>query len=205
MDQDRTWDATETAWFGVLGDHERNRTSWRLSLQTRPHQKLPLDLGLRGFEQGVKRTEGDGVETTASRLGVFANANWLASPRLTVFAMATYGQETYELTGGVPTPGFEAFNVDATTLRLSPGATFLVTDKLQLDGWYEGVFFEDKGDASVALNAVEADRDRISVRARYQVTERLAMSAGYARNEFDENRWDDYIQHLWTVSAHTRF
>jgi hypothetical protein len=166
---------------------------------------MPLDLGIRGFSQTFKRTEGESVETTASQTALFASTNWLASSRLTVFAMASYGVDSYELTDGTADPGFEAFNVDATTLRLSPGVTVVVNDKLQLDGWYEGVFFEDTGDESASLNAIEADRDRLALRARYQATERMAMSAGYSRYEFDENRWDDYIQHLWTVSAQTRF
>lgn len=205
VDQDRTWDAGQEEWFGVLGDHERSRVSWRLSMQTRPHRSLPVDLGVRGFSQTFERTEGDEVETTASQTAVFASTNWLASSRLTVFTMVSYGMETYELDNATATAGFEAFNVDATTLRLSPGATFTVNDKLQLDGWYEGVFFEDTGDESSTLNAIEADRDRLSLRARYQATERMAVSAGYARHEFDENRWDDYIQHLWTMSAQMRF
>lgn len=205
VDQDRTWDAGQDEWFGVLGDHERDRTSWRLSLQTRPHRTMPLDLGIRGFSQTFKRTEGESVETKASQTALFASTNWLASERLTVFAMASYGIDSYELTDATPAPGYEAFNVDATTLRLSPGVTVAVNEKLQLDGWYEGIFFEDTGDESATLNAIEADRDRLALRARYQATERLAMSAGYSRYEFDENRWDDYIQHLWTVSAQMRF
>ncbi len=206
VDQDRTWDTDDDQpWFGVLGDHERDRTMWRLALQTRPSRRLPVDVGLRGFDQTFQRTGEEMAETQASMVGVFANANWLATDRLTVFTMVTYGSERYELTGVEPVGSFEAFNVDATTLRLSPGAMVQLTECLQLEGWYEGVFFEDTGDESDSLNAIEADRDRLQVRARWQAMDRLAVTAGYARNELDENRWDDYIQHLWTLSAHTGF
>ncbi|MEZ4388191.1 MAG: hypothetical protein R3D98_11565 [Candidatus Krumholzibacteriia bacterium] len=205
VDQSRSWDAGEEVWFGVLGDHKVDRTSYRLALQTRPHAKLPLDLGVRGFDRTFKRTEAGGAETTASQLALFANTNWRVTPRLTVYGMVTYGKETYELTGAEPAAGFEAFNVDANTVRFSPGATFMATDRLQIDGWYEGVSFEDTGDQAASRNAINSDRDRLSLRVRYQATERLAVTAGYARNEFDENRWDDSIQDLWSLSAHTSF
>lgn len=205
VNQDSTWDTDDdTRWFGELGDHERTRTAWDLALQTRPMRGLPVDFGLRGHDQTFERID-RGTETTASRLGLFVNANWLASDRITVYGMASYGAEKYQLTDRTAPGGFEAFNVDATTLRLSPGASVVLTNCLQLEGWYEGVFFEDTGDESDSLDALEADRDRLQVRARWAATDRLAVSLGYARNEYDENRWDDYIQHLWSLSAHTTF
>lgn len=206
VDQDQTWEtADDQAWFGALGDHERTRLNWRLALRMKPSRKLPVDLGVRGFDQTFERTEGETVETTASMYGLFVNANWLASDRITVFGMVTYGNETYELTGIEPVGTFEAFNVDATTVRVSPGVMVQLTPCMQLEGWYEGVFFEDTGDESETLNPIEADRDRLQLRARWQAMDRLAVTAGYARNELDENLWDDYIQHLWSLSAHTTF
>jgi hypothetical protein len=206
VDQDRTWETgDDSPWFAVLGDHERSRTSWDLAMQTRPLQKLPVDFGVRGFDQTFKRTGDEAAETTASMYGLFMNANWMASERITVFGMVTYGHETYELTGAEAVGTFEAFNVDANTLRLSPGAMVMITPDLHVEGWYEGVFFEDSGDESDTLDPIEADRDRLQVRARWQALDRLAVTAGYARNELDENRWDDYIQHLWSLSAHTSF
>jgi len=205
VDETQAWDTTDDLWYGTLGDHERSRTSYRLSLQAKAARNLPVDLGLRGYTQSFKRTEGDEVETTADMMGLFLNANWLATSRLTVFGMVTYGQETYELDAAEPTPGFSAYNVDATTVRISPGATFTVSPELQLDGWYEGVIFEDQGDESGGLNKLETNRDRLSLRARWQAMEKMAITAGYARYELDENLWDDHIEHLWTLSAHTRF
>lgn len=203
MDVEQSADAG--LWYDLMGDYERSRLCYQVALQTRMARKLPLDLGVRGSTQTFKRTEGDEVETTADMMGLFVNANWMASSRLTVFGMITYGTETYELDATEPTPGYAAYNVDATTLRLSPGATFSVSPKLMLDAWYEGVVYEDNGDESDGLDAIEANRDRLSFRARYQASEKLAMSMGYARYELDENLWDDHIEHLWTLSAHTKF
>ncbi|MDY0109812.1 MAG: hypothetical protein RBT60_07755 [Candidatus Krumholzibacteria bacterium] len=207
VDQDRTWD-TESGdpWYGVLGDHKRTRLGWDLALQWRPRRNLPLDLGYQGRDQTLERTERGGAETTWQANRLFATVNWLATGKLTVYGMASYGKETYELVGVEdPAATMGAFNYDGTTARFMPGAVLQVTRTLQLEGMYEGIHYENTGHESARLSAVEADHDRGLVRARWQARPRLAVSAAYRRNMLDENRWDDYIQDLYSVSVSGTF
>ncbi len=207
VEQDRTWDtASNNPWYGFLGDHTRTRLGWDASVQTRLRPDLMLDLGYQGRDQTFERTEPGTVETTWQANRLFANLNWLAEKRLTVYGMVTYGKETYELTGvDDPAAGMGAFNYDGATLRFIPGAVLQLTRCLQLEGMYEGIRYENTGHESARLNAVKADHDRAMVRLRWQASERLAASLTYRRNEFDENRWDDYIQDLYAVALSGRF
>ncbi len=202
VDQARTWDtADDEPWFGILGDHERSRLAWDLSLQMRPARHLPLELGYQGRDQTLERTD-EGTETTWTAHRLFFNANWLASQRLSIYTMVTYGQETRELTGvGDPAAGFAAFDHDGQTTRVVPGATFQLTRCLQLEGMYEMIRYENTGSETRNLMAVEADHDRMLARVRWQASEKYAATFTYRRNEFDENRWDDYIQDLYAISV----
>ncbi len=206
VDQDRTWDtASGEAWYGVLGDHKRSRLGWDVALQLRPRPDLPVDLGYQGRDQTFERTEAGG-ETTWRANRLFANANWLAERRLTVYGMVSYGKETYELTGVQdPAAGMGAFNYDGTTLRFMPGAVLQLARTLQIEGMYEAIRYENAGHESAHLDAVQADHDRGLVRARWQARPQLAVSLSYQRHMFDENRWDDYIQDLYAVSLSGTF
>lgn len=215
VDQTRTWNdpdpVTDDPMYSTLGDYKRSRAGWNVGLQLRPYRWLPIDFGYQGRDQSFKRTD-DLVETTCETHRFRGNVNMLAWDRLTVFGMASYGTESYQLTGSsAPAAGFDAFNVNATTLRVSPGAVLQVTGGVQIEGWYEGVFFEDTGDVTSVFNALKSDRDRLQVGARWQmldsfwVLDHPTLSCRYARNEFDANLWDDYIQHLYTASAQFGF
>jgi hypothetical protein len=207
VDQDRTWDTQSgDPWYGVLGDHKRARLAWDVALQMRPRRNLPVDFGYQGRDQTFERTGAGKVETTWHANRLFASVNWLAERRLTVYGMVSYGKESYELVGvQQPAAGMGAFNHDGTTLRFMPGAVLQLSRCLQLEGMYEGIRFENTGDESANLNPVKADHDRTLLRLRWQATETLAAAFTYRRNEFDENRWDDYIQDLYAVSLSGRF
>jgi hypothetical protein len=207
VEQTRTFDtADDEPWFGYLGDHERSRLGWEIALQARPLRNLPVDLGYQGRDQTLERTEGESVETTWTASRLFFNANWLATQRLTVYGMVTYGKETYELDGVAdPAAGFAAYDYDGKTLRFVPGATLQLTKCMQLEGMYEAIRYENAGSETRNLQPVEADHDRMLVRLRWQATERYAATLTYRRNEFDENRWDDYIQDLYAVSVSGTF
>jgi hypothetical protein len=201
VDQATSWEtADEDPWFGILGDHERDRLMWNLAFKTRPLRNLPVDFGYQGRDQTLERTD-EGTETTWTANRLFLNANWLATGRLSVYGMLTYGQETYELTGvGDPAAGFAAFDYDGATLRMVPGAMLQLSRCLRLEGMYEFIDYENTGSETDNLLPVEADHDRMLVRVRWQATEKLAAAFTYRRNEFDENRWDDYIRDLYAVS-----
>jgi len=212
VDEESAWSTTSgDAWYGTLGDHEVERLAWDVALQTRPLANLPVDLGYQGRDQTYERTVDeadptDAVETTWQANRLFLNANWIASARLSVYGMVTYGLETYELTGAAdPAAGWGAFDYDGATLRFTPGAVLQLTRTVQVEGLYEGIYHENTGDESGALDPVQSDRDNVLVRARWQARPQLAVNLTYRRHEFDENRWDDYIQDLYSVSVSGQF
>lgn len=193
------------AWYWTMGDRERERLAWELALQTRPARSLKLDLGWRGFDQTFTRTD-EGTETGWQANTLFAGLNWNAHARAVLYGTVSYGSEQVELTGvGAPTGTMGPVAYDGTTLRFLPGASVRVRDGLWLDGMYEGVRFEDTADESAALDALQADHDRLLVRARWEVRPDRTVTVTYRRHEFDENRWDDYIQDLWQVSLSGTF
>jgi hypothetical protein len=195
--QDRTGD-----WYGYFGDHQRITFGWKVALSTRLMPNLPVDLGWQGVDQNLERTEGEFAETTWTSNRLYANANWIVSPRLSFYALASYGREEYQLGNGVGAlAGHAAYEYDGETTRLVPGALFQLTSTVQLEGMYELIAYENTGNESDSLNPVKADHDRAMVRVRWQTTPKYAVTATYKRNEFDENRWDDYIQDLYAVSV----
>ncbi|HOX24858.1 MAG TPA: hypothetical protein PLL30_03720 [Candidatus Krumholzibacteria bacterium] len=212
VDEESSWTtASGDPWYGTLGDHEIERLAWDVALQTRPHRNLPIDLGYQGRDQTLDRTvdeadPDDGVATTWQANRLFLNANWLAHQRLSVYGMVAYGLETYELVGvQEPAGGLGAFDYDGATLRFIPGAVLQLGHGIQLEGMYEAVYFENTGDESSSLAAVQSDRDNILARARWQARPALALSLAYRRHELDENRWDDYIQDVYSVSVSAQF
>jgi len=76
---------------------------------------------------------------------------------------------------------------------------------MQLEAHYEGVRFEDPGDALAEGNQLNSDLTRILTRASYQVSQKMKVTATYRRHEFDENRWDDYIMDLYSLSLSGKF
>ncbi len=200
--QDVEQTASGDDWYGILGDHNRSRLGWTAALKTRPHPNVPVDLGYQGIDQTFERTAGELAETTWKANRLFLNINWIASARLSMYGMVNYGKETYELTGvGDPAAGQAAYEYDGQTWRFIPGAVFHVTNTLELEGMWEGIRYENTGSETAALDAVKADHDRALVRARWQTTPKFAVTASYRRNEFFENRWDNYIQDLWGLSV----
>ncbi len=206
VEQDQTWTGSGADWYGVLGDHQRTRLAWDAALRLGSRRSLPVEFGYQGRDQTLERTAAGGVETIWQANRLFANVNWLVSRFLTVYATTSYGHETYELVGVQdPVAGMAAFNHDGTTLRFVPGVVLCLLSGVQLEGMYEGIRHENTGHETAHLAAVKADYDRMLLRLRWQATERLAATFAYRRNEFDENRWDDYIQDLYAVSVSGRF
>ena len=89
---------------------------------------------------------------------------------------------------------------DGTTLRFAPGAVLKLADNLTIVGHYEGIRYEDKAGASGEADDLKSDLDRLMVRASWDFAQKLTLNASFLRNEFDENRWDDYILDLYTLS-----
>jgi hypothetical protein len=190
------------SWYEVLGDHERQRLNWSLALKTRPLRNLPVDLGYQGVDQSFERTGEVKGETTWKANRLFVNANWLVGSRLSIYGMVHYGKETYELVDvGAAAGGHAAYEYDGRTWRFVPGAVLHLTKALTLEGMWEGIRFEDTGSETRSLAAVKRDDDRALVRARWQVTPKLAATAGYQRGQSFENRWDNYISDLWSLSV----
>jgi len=192
--------------FYTMGDRKQSRLSARLALQTRPSPKVRLDFGIQGHDQSFEREDMDHVKTTNKATQGFVGLNIFASDRVTFVGTGSYGLEKYQIEDG-PTAaaGMGPMNYEGTTLRLAPGVILQVTDSLELEGHYEAVRFEDPGDAPNDGNQLKSDLDRMLVRAGYRVGETMKISATYRRHEFDENRWDDYIMDLYSLSVSGRF
>jgi hypothetical protein len=206
VDQTSAWSTPSgDPFLPLIGDYTRDRFDWQVSLPCRLGRTVLLDLGHQGLAQTYKVTADD-VETTWDATRGFANVNWLATDRITLYGTAAVGIEKYEIAGGLtPAPGFTPFNYDGVTWRLTPGATIQLNDKWSVEGMYELVTFTEDADKSSTINALESDQDRILARARWQATPSGAFTVTYQRREFDENRWDDTIHDLYAVSFSGRF
>ncbi len=207
VDQSNTWDtASGDAIFYTMGDRKQNRFGGRLALQTRPSNKVRLDLGLQAHSQNFEREDIEGIKTTNSATQAFVGLNILANDRLTFVATGSYGIEKFEIEDGpVATTGMGPLTYEGKTLRFAPGAIFQMMDKLQLEAHYEGIRFEDPGDAPDEDNQLNSDLNRILCRASYQVGQSMRVAATYRRHEFDENRWDDYIMDLYSLTLSGKF
>ena len=188
--------------FYTMGDRKQNRLSARLAVQTRPSAKVRLDVGLRGHDQSFEREDIADVKTTNTAHQAFVGLNIMASDRLTFVGTGSFGLEKYESEDGpTATADMGPLTYEGQTIRFAPGAILQVTDKLNLEAHYEGVRFEDPGDAPDEGNQLNSDLDRILVRAGYRFGKDMTVSATYRRHEFDENRWDDYIMDLYSLSV----
>jgi len=204
VDQTNEWAGTEI--FYTMGDRTQNRMGGRMSVQTRPSNKIRLDVGVQAYNQNFERDDIEGVKTTSSTTQGFLGLNILASDRLTFVGTGSYGLEKYEVEDGpVAASGMSPLTYEGKTLRFAPGAIFQVMDKMQLEAHYEGVRFEDPGDALAEGNQLNSDLTRILTRASYQVSQKMKVTATYRRHEFDENRWDDYIMDLYSLSLSGKF
>lgn len=205
--QTETWDTTgDEPWFFWMGDRKTDQLNWRMSLQTRPRRGLGLDLGHQIIDQKFERQGTVTTETSWKTQRGFAAANWRLHDRLTVHGNVSLGIDTFELTGGPVGDGVLGNQTyDGTTWRFAPGAVIQVSKKLQLEALYEGVRFEDKGDDPDGLTLLNTDYDRTTLRARYRVMEKASLAASYRRYEFDENRWDDTINDIYTLSLSGSF
>jgi hypothetical protein len=189
----------------TTGNYTRDRLDWQVSVPCRLGRTVLLDLGHQGLAQTYEMTV-DGVETTWDAIRGFANVNWLATDRVTVYGMAAVGMETYEIAGGLaPAADFAPFNYEGVTWRLTPGATVQLNSAWSVEGMYELVAFTENADESATIAALESDHDRILARARWQATKTSALTLTYQRREFDENRWDDTIHDLYAVSYSGRW
>lgn len=193
-------------WLYKVGDRDIERMKWQIALGLRPTADLKIDLGHQYVDQTFERTDLDNVETCWKTQRGYVTANWAAMPRLAILASASLGTDKVELTDGpVATGTIGPLTYDGTTLRFAPGAVYTVNEKLSLEAIYEGVRFEDKGDAPDEGNQLNSDYDNLLVRVSYDVGERSRVTAAYRRQEFDENRWDDYIQDIYSLSVSGRF
>ena len=205
--QTETWDTVgDEAWFFWMGDRKTDQLRWRLSLRTRPMKNLSLDLGHRAIDQTFER-QGDVVsETTWKSNRGFAAANWRLNDRLTLNGNVSAGTDEFTMTGDPVSDGaLGSLNYDGTTWRFAPGGILQVTKKLQFEAHYEAVRFEDTGDDPDGLNQLNTDYDRTTLRARWRLMEKTSLTASYRRFVFDENRWDDTINDIYTLSLSGRF
>ena len=192
--------------FYTMGDRKQSRFSGRLALQTRPSNKVRFDLGIQGHDASFEREDMDNVETANSAMQGFLGLNVFASDRVTFVGTGSYGLEKYETVDGpVAGIGMGPLTYEGTTLRMAPGLIVQATNSLEMEAHYEMVRFEDPGDAPSDGNQLKSDLDRILLRAGYRVGETMKVSATYRRQEFDENRWDDYIMDLYSLSVSGRF
>jgi len=204
VDQTNSWSGSEL--FYTMGDRTQNRFGGRLAVQTRPSGKVRLNLGVQAHAQNFERDDVENVKTTNSATQGFVGLNFLANDRLTFLGTGSYGIEKFEVENGpVAGSSMGPLTYEGKTLRFAPGVIFQLMDKMQLEAHYEGVRFEDPGDAPDEANQLNSDLDRILARASYQVSEAMKVTATYRRHEFDENRWDDYIMDLYSLSLSGKF
>ncbi len=202
-----TWDtASGDRWFFWMGDRERRQLRWQVSLQTRPRRDLRVDLGYQAVDQIFTRLDLESAETSWKAQRGYAVANWSLHERFTLLGTASLGHEEFALTDGPdPAAGMTPLLHDGSTLRFAPGAVLKLTDKLTVVGHYEGIRYEDKAGAATDGDDLKSNLDRLMIRASWGFAETLTLTASFLRNEFDENRWDDYILDLYTLSLGGRF
>jgi len=188
-----------------MGDRNLERLRWELALRTRLGQTLRFDIGHQAIDQTFERKDFGMSESTWKANRGFANLTWVPLDILDIYGMFSYGVEEYALTTDpMPTSDMNAIAYNGSTMRFSPGATLRLGQSLSLEGHYEGVRFEDTGNDDV-IKKLQADHDRLRLRAGFDISSGTKLIASYTRNEFDENRWDDYIHHLYAFSVSGTF
>ncbi|MBU1674942.1 hypothetical protein KKA85_04095, partial [bacterium] len=207
VEQLDTWDtASGEPWLYWMGDREREQLRWQVSVQTRPLRSVRLDLGHQAVDQTFTRRDAGDAETTWRALRGYAACNWLVSDRLTLLGTVSLGLEEYALTGAAgAAAGMAPLVYDGTTLRFAPGASLRLSDTLHVEGFYEGVRHEDQAGAAGPDDDVNADLDRVLVRADWRFVPELTLQAAYRHHEFAENRWDDYSLDLYALSLSGAF
>lgn len=206
VDQTETWSTTgDEAWFFWMGDRRIEQLRWRMALHTRPGRNLGVDLGHQIIVQDFERKGATAAETSWKTHRGFATAYWRADDILTLLGNVSAGTERFEMTDGPSSDGaLGALSYDATTWRYAPGAVMQVSRRLQLEVQYEAVRFEDDGDRPV-IDKLMTDYDRTTLRARWRLLDKTGLAASYRRYEFDENRWDDTINDLYSLSLTSTF
>ncbi len=189
-----------------MGDRNLERLRGELALRTRLGRWVRFDIGYQTIDQTFQRKDFGQSESTWKANRGFTNLTW--SPGggiLDLYGMFSMGVEEYALTTDpVPTADMNAITYNGTTMRFSPGATLRLGESLSLEGHFEGIRFEDTSNDDV-IRKLQSHHDRMRLRAGYDISSRTKVSASYTRNEFDENRWDDYIHHLYAVSVSGTF
>jgi hypothetical protein len=190
----------------LMGDRNLERLRWELALRMRFGRWVRFDIGYQAIDQTFERKDFGMAESTWNANRGFSNLTWTPGGGiLDLYGMFSYGVEEYALTTDpVPTANMNAIAYNGSTMRFTPGANLRLGKSLTLEGHYEGVRFEDTGNDDV-IKKLQADHDRLRLRAGFDVSSGTRISASYTRNEFDENRWDDYIHHLYAVSVSGTF
>jgi len=209
VEQDNDWTGPD-ALFYVMGDRDVSDLKLRADLKMRPSPKVRLTVGgmvqSRNFQREDEDDAANDVETKTSRTHGFLGLNVFASERVTFLGHVSYGKEKHELDEGpVSETGMAPLTYEGSTLRFAPGVMVKLTEKLSVEGHYEGVRFEDPGDQADDVHTLNSDLDRMLLRCGYRLKENLKVSATYRRHEFDENRWDDYIMDLYSLSLSGKF
>lgn len=196
-----------------MGDRKLDRLRWELALRMRFGRWVRFDIGHQAIDQTLERKDFGNSESTWKANRGFSNLTWTPGGGiLDLYGMFSLGVEEYALTKDpVPTADMNAIAYNGTTMRFSPGATLRLGKSLNLEGHYEGIRFEDTGNefdntgTEDVIKKLQADHDRLRLRAGYDISSRTKVTASYTRNEFDENRWDDYIHHLYAFSVSGTF
>jgi len=189
-----------------MGDRNLERLRWELALRMRFGRWVRFDIGHQAIDQTFERKDFGMAESTWKANRGFSNLTWTPGGGiLDLYGMFSYGVEEYALTTDPePAASMNAIAYNGSTMRFTPGANLRLGDSLTLEGHYEGVRFEDTGNDDV-IKKLQADHDRLRLRAGFDITSGTKVSASYTRNEFDENRWDDYIHHLYALSVSGTF
>ena len=189
-----------------MGDRNLERLRWELALRMRFGRWVRFDIGHQAIDQTFERKDFGMAESTWNANRGFSNLTWTPGGGiLDLYGMFSYGIEEYALTTDpVPTSTMNAIAYNGSTMRFTPGATLRLGKSLTLEGHYEGVRFEDTGNDDV-IKKLQADHDRLRLRAGFEISSGTKLIASYTRNEFDENRWDDYIHHLYAFSVSGTF
>jgi hypothetical protein len=190
----------------LMGDRNLERLRWELALRMRFGRWVRFDIGYQAIDQTFERKDFGMAESTWNANRGFSNLTWTPGGGiLDLYGMFSYGVEEYALTTDpVPTANMNAIAYNGSTMRFTPGANLRLGKSLTLEGHYEGVRFEDTGNDDV-IKKLQADHDRLRLRAGFDISSGTKLTASYTRNEFDENRWDDYIHHLYAVSVSGTF
>ena len=179
------------------GDRERSGWTGSAAASLRPARGVRLDVGGRAIRRTFTRTDIEGLETTFDADRFYASGSWLATERVTVIGSVSWGHEVHGVPEGAEAAdGQAATTYDATTLLSAPGLSWDLGGGWRCECHWEAVRKTD---------SVENDYDRGHLRTSYDLNDRMTVAGCFRKYEFDENRWDDYILDLYTLSITSRF